>query len=237
MRKKLKGKCIAALAVSMILAESPVVSMASMAKPVDLFYNAGGGGSFSYMEPNSQTKTVDKSQKDTVNTPCEENNKVSMSHESKKTSEDQVQASNRMSDTERAALVQSLKADLENQIPRFRNMMYQTLEKQGITSITAGSDDFWRQIASGNFTVDAKTKAEAQAAIAEDGYWGVKQTSQRIFDMIKAIAGNDKNLADVFFEAFEKGYSDLIKLWGKTPDITKQTYNAVIEMFENWEWE
>lgn len=236
MRKKLKGKCIAALAVSMILAESPVVSMASMAKPVDLFYNAGGGGSFSYMEPNSQTKTVDKSQNDTVNTPCEENNKVSMSHESKKTSEDQVQASNRLYDNERAALVQSLKADYENQIPRLRKMMYQMLEKQGIQSMMAGDDDdAWRLIASGNFTVDAKTKAEAKADIAEDGYWGVKQTSQRIFDFMKALAGDDKNLADMFLGAFEKSYSDVINHFGKTPDITKQTYNAVIEMIENQE--
>lgn len=234
MRKKLKGKCIAALAVSMILAESPVVSMA---KPVDLFINAGGGDSFSYMGSNSQTNTVDKSQKDTVSTSCGKDT-VSISHESKKTSEDQVQASNRVSDTERAALIQSLKADCENQISRFRNMVYQMLEKQGIKSMMAGDDgdDMWRLIASGDFTVDAKTKAEAKAAIAEDGYWGVKQTSQRIFDMIKAMAGNDKDIADVFFEAFEKGYSDLIKNWGKaTPDITKQTYNAVVEMFENRE--
>lgn len=237
MRKNLKGKCIAALAVSMILAESPVVSMASMAKPVDLFYNVGGGGSFSYMEPNSQTKTVDKSQNDTVSTSCG-NDKVSISHESKKTSEDQAQVSDRMSGNERAALIQSLKADRENQVAWFREMVYQMLEKQGIKSMMAGDDgdDMWRLIASGDFTVDAKTKAEAKADIAEDGYWGVKQTSQRIFDMIKAMAGNDKDIADVFFEAFEKGYSDLIKNWGKaTPDITKQTYNAVVEMFENRE--
>lgn len=234
MRKNLKGKCIAALAVSMILAESPVVSMASMAKPVDLFYNVGGGGSFSYMEPNSQTKTVDKSQNDTVSTSCG-NDKVSISHESKKTSEDQAQVSDRMSGNERAALIQSLKADRENQVARFREMVYQMLTSQGITSMKAEDDDFWRQIASGNFTVDAKTKAEAQAAIAEDGYWGVKQTSQRIFDFIKALVGDDKDIADMLLGVWEKSYSDAIKYWDKTPDITKQTYNAVIEMIENWE--
>lgn len=40
-------------------------------------------------------------------------------------------------------------------------------------------------LASGNFTVDAATKAQAQADIAEDGYWGVSQTSQRLFDFGK----------------------------------------------------
>lgn len=232
MRKKLKGKCIAALAVSMILAESPVVSMAMS---IDSLYYGGGEGSCTYAKPNSQTNTADKSQKDTVSTSCG-NDTVSISHESKKTSEDQAQASDRISETDRAALIESLKADRENQVTRIKKLMSEMLVKQGITSMTAEGDDMWRQIASGNFKVDAQTKAEAQAAIAEDGYWGVKQTSQRIFDFIKALAGDDKDSADVFFEAFEKGYSDAVKHMGnKAPDITKQTYNAVIEMFENCE--
>ena len=98
-----------------------------------------------------------------------------------------TKVTNKMSDSERAALVESLKSDLDNQMSRFTNMMMQTFNKQGITGLTAGSDAFWRQIASGNFTVDAQTKAEAQQAISEDGYWGVKQTSQRIFDMAKDL--------------------------------------------------
>ena len=44
---------------------------------------------------------------------------------------------------------------------------------------------------SGNFTVDAATKAQAQKDIGEDGYWGVKQTSQRLFDFASALAGDD----------------------------------------------
>lgn len=232
MRKKLKGKCIAALAVSMILAESPVVSMAMS---IDSLYSAGVEGSKSYAKSNSQTKTVDKSQNDTVSTSCG-NDTVSISHESKKTSEDQAQASNRMSETDRAALIESLKGDRENQVAQIKKLTSEMLVKQGITSMTAEGDDMWRQIASGKYTVDAETKAKAQADIAEDGYWGVKQTSQRIFDFIKAFAGDDKDIADVFFEAFEKGYSDAVKrMYNKTPDITKQTYNAVIEMIENWE--
>ena len=114
-----------------------------------------------------------------------------------KANTDRVELSNdtkvtkKMSDAERAELVKSLKADLDNQTTRFTNMMMQMFQKQGITGLKAGSDSFWRQIASGNFTVDAKTKAEAQEAISEDGYWGVKQTSQRIFDFAKALAGDD----------------------------------------------
>ena len=53
----------------------------------------------------------------------------------------------KMSDSERASLVQSLKADLENQTTRFTNMMMQMFNKQGITGLQAGSDDFWKSIA------------------------------------------------------------------------------------------
>ncbi len=50
---------------------------------------------------------------------------------------------------------------------------------------TAEDNSIWRTLASVNFTVDAATKAQAQKDIGEDGYWGVKQTSQRLFDLWK----------------------------------------------------
>ena len=37
----------------------------------------------------------------------------------------------------------------------------------------------------------AAEKAQAQKDIDEDGYWGVKQTSQRLFDFASALAGDD----------------------------------------------
>ena len=38
----------------------------------------------------------------------------------------------------------------------------------------------WHTLASGSFTVDDATRAQAKKDISEDGYWGVKQTSQRL---------------------------------------------------------
>lgn len=141
----------------------------------------------------------------------------------------------KMSDSDRAALVESLKSDMDNQMSRFTNMMMQTFNKQGITGLTAGSDAFWRQIASGNFTVDAKTKAEAQEAISEDGYWGVKQTSQRIFDMAKAIAGDDTAMMKKMQDAVEKGFDQATAAWGKSlPSISHDTHSAVNAMFDDY---
>lgn len=141
----------------------------------------------------------------------------------------------KMSDSERAELVKSLKADMENQMTRFTNMMMQTFQKQGITGLTAGSDGFWRTIASGNFTVDAQTKADAQAAISEDGYWGVKQTSERIFNFAQALAGDDPAKMKEMQEAVEKGYKQATQAWGKSlPSISQDTMNAVNNLFSDY---
>ncbi len=146
-----------------------------------------------------------------------------------------AKVTNKMSDADRAALVESLKSDLNTQTTRFTNMMMQMFNKQGITGLQAGSDAFWRQIASGNYTVDAQTKAEAQQAISEDGYWGVKQTSQRIFDMAKAIAGDDTEMMKKMQNAIEKGFEQATAAWGKElPGICGETHTAINGMFDEY---
>lgn len=146
-----------------------------------------------------------------------------------------AKVTSKMSDADRAALVKSLQADLDTQTSRFTNMMMQMFNKQGITGLQAGSDAFWRQIASGNFTVDAQTKAEAQQAISEDGYWGVKQTSQRIFDMAKAIAGDDTEMMKKMQNAVEKGFEQATAAWGKElPGICGETHTAINGMFDDY---
>ena len=62
----------------------------------------------------------------------------------------------------------------------------------------------WSFLADGNFTVDEETQKQAQADIAEDGYWGVEQTSDRILDFAKALSGNDPEKADLLIDAFKK---------------------------------
>ena len=68
----------------------------------------------------------------------------------------------------------------------------------------AKADDMWSFLAGGNFTVSADVKAQAQADIAEDGYWGVNQTSDRILDFAKALSGNDKSKAQELADAFKR---------------------------------
>ena len=141
----------------------------------------------------------------------------------------------KMSESERASLVQSLKEDLSNQMSRFTNMMMQTFQKQGITANQAKGNDFWKMIASGNFTVDPQIKAEAQDAISENGYWGVSQTSQRIFDFACALAGDDVDKMKEMQAAVEKGFQQAGLAWGgELPSICGNTHTAVTKLFDDY---
>ena len=164
----------------------------------------------------------------TINNPVKDNSdRVEFSKETRVTTE--------MTEQDRAELIRSLKADQENQMNRFMNMMTGMFQKQGITGLTAGSDAFWQTIASGNFTVDAATKAEAQNAISEDGYWGVKQTSQRLFDFAKALAGDDVDKMREMQDAMYKGFEAAEKSWGKSlPGISYQTRDAADALFDEY---
>lgn len=131
------------------------------------------------------------------------------------------------------ATVEKLKADAEARNAQLKSLVEKMMTKQGQTIGTA--DDMWKFLASGKFTVDAATKAQAQKDIAEDGYWGVEQTSDRIIDFAKALTGGDPELIDKMQEAFEKGFGEATKSWGKKlPDISQRTYNAVMEKFQAW---
>ena len=131
------------------------------------------------------------------------------------------------------ALIQKLKADAEARTAQLRSIVEQMMTKQGVAIGTA--DDMWKFLAKGDFTVSADVKAQAEADIAEDGYWGVKQTSDRIVDFAKALSGGDPDKADEMIEAFKKGFEEATKAWGdELPEISQKTYDAVLEKMNAW---
>ena len=131
------------------------------------------------------------------------------------------------------ALVNKLKADAEERTSQLRSLVEKMITKQGVAIGTA--DSMWSFLAKGDFTVDEATRAQAQADIADDGYWGVDQTSDRILDFAKALSGNDPEKADLLLDAFKKGFKEATKSWGQDlPDISQRTYDAVVEKFNKW---
>ena len=135
--------------------------------------------------------------------------------------------------TQNSALIAKMKADSDSRISQLRGIVEQMMSKQG--AAIGKADDMWSFLAGGNFTVSADVKAQAQADIAEDGYRGVNQTSDRILDFAKALSGNDKSKAQELADAFKKGFDQATKAWGgKLPDISQQTYDKVLEKFDSW---
>ena len=143
---------------------------------------------------------------------------------------------NKNAGIDREALIAQMKADTEARMNQLTSIVQQMMTGQGKAfSLATGNDDIWKFLASGEYTVTEAAKLQAQEDISEDGYWGVEQTSDRIIDFAKALAGGDASKADELLDAFKKGYEEATGAWGKDlPDISKETYKAVEEKFEAW---
>ena len=139
------------------------------------------------------------------------------------------------SSTDRAAIVQQMKAAEEQQRNHLMAIVQKTLQGQVGAYGKATGDNFWKQLAGGNVKVDAATRAQAQKDISEDGYYGVKQTSQRLFDFAQALAGDDVDKMKEMQKAMEKGFKQATKTWGRElPSICKETMNAANKLFEDY---
>ena len=129
------------------------------------------------------------------------------------------------------ALINKLKADADARTSQLRSLVEQMMGKQADTY--GNANDIWSFLRSGNYTGDPATKAPAQADIAEDGYWGVNQTSDRIIQFATALTGGDPDKIESMREAFKKGYAQAEKTWGGSlPEISQKTYDAVMEKFD-----
>lgn len=129
-------------------------------------------------------------------------------------------------------LINKLKAESDARTSQLRSLVEQLMGKQAKTF--GDATDIWQFLKNGDYTVDPETKAQAQADIAEDGYWGVNQTSDRIISFATALTGGDPDKIEEMREAFKKGYEKAEKTWGgKLPEISQQTYDAVMKKFDD----
>lgn len=137
---------------------------------------------------------------------------------------------NKMSAEDRAALVQQLKQDEINR----RNQMVSLVQKMfnGQAGVSKLADLFSPENLK---SVSAKDIAQAKEDISEDGYWGVKQTSQRLFDFACALAGDDEGKMREMQKAMEKGFKQATGAWGKDlPGICGETKAAANKLFEDY---
>lgn len=135
----------------------------------------------------------------------------------------------------RDAIVSRLKADQQSRIASMQSLVEKVLNKQKGTFDLANSNnlaDTFRQVAGAASPDDI---AAAKASIAEDGYWGVEQTSDRLVSMAIALSGGDTEKADELKNAITKGFKQATAAWGeKLPQICQDTYDTTMKKMDDW---
>ena len=137
---------------------------------------------------------------------------------------------NKMSAEDRAAIVEQMKQDQVNRKQQLCDLVNQMLSKQADASNLASlfSPENLKN-------VSPEAIAQAKEDVSEDGYWGVKQTSQRLFDFASALAGDDVEKMKEMQKAMEKGFKQATKAWGEElPSICKDTIDAANKLFDEY---
>ncbi|MBM9537406.1 hypothetical protein [Desulfobulbus alkaliphilus] len=108
-----------------------------------------------------------------------------------------------------------------------QNLVANLLQEQGIhTKIAIGDKEI---------DIAALTPEKARELISDDGYFGVEQTSDRIFQFAVGTAGGDPSRIEAIKEGIDKGFAEAKKAFGDwLPDISYQTYDAVMEKLDAW---
>lgn len=129
--------------------------------------------------------------------------------------------------------INRLLAEAEKRSQSLRDLVQKMLLKQGQTFNEA--TDIYALLREGKLEVDPVTREQAQKDIADDGYWGVEQTSDRLVSFAKALTGGDSSKAEEMIEAVKKGFEEATKAWGgDLPEISKRTLDAAIKKIEAW---
>ncbi|AFL99861.1 MULTISPECIES: hypothetical protein [Desulfitobacterium] len=126
-----------------------------------------------------------------------------------------------------------LKAEVDRRTENLRSLVEQLLLKQGYKFNDA--TDIYQLLREGKVEVDPETAAKAREEISEDGYWGVKQTSERVFSFAIALTGGDPSKAQAMKDAVIEGYEQAKKIWGgELPEICQKTYEETLKKFDEW---
>ncbi|MCH5251513.1 MAG: hypothetical protein J1F22_00950 [Lachnospiraceae bacterium] len=167
-----------------------------------------------YTAPATQTKAAEVTEKDTA-----------------KDTGVVYEPSNKATDSkvkDYSSIVSSMKQELATKNQQLQNLVTKLLGKQA-DKYTNLADLFK------NINADPATVAQAQKDISDDGYWGVEQTSERLFSMAQALSGGDASKADEMIAAVKKGFDQATKAWGdKLPDICQKTVDAAVDKLTKW---
>jgi len=77
------------------------------------------------------------------------------------------------------------------------------------------------------------SQEEASALVAEDGIFGVQQTSERMANFVINGAGDNEEMLRAGREGMIQGFKDAEAVWGgELPEISQKTMDAALEMVD-----
>jgi hypothetical protein len=83
--------------------------------------------------------------------------------------------------------------------------------------------------------VDDATRIKAQQDISADGFWGVKQTSDRAIEFAKSLSGGDPSKISLLRNSIIEAYNAAETAWGgELPEISRQTQEATLKGLDDW---
>ncbi len=186
-----------------------------------------------YTTKKTSSKTEEKttSNKETKNTDTKNNaDKAAVYEKSENVKKD---SANQIYNKD--AVIAKLKADQESRLSSLQGLVEKLLNKQKGTLDLANATNLAETCRLAAEKADPETIKKAQEDIAEDGYWGVNKTSDRLVSMAIALSGGDTSKADKMMEAIQKGYDKATAAWVKgLPDICKQTLDATKKKMDDW---
>lgn len=108
-----------------------------------------------------------------------------------------------------------------------RGLVLNIFKEQGMDSVIATDDSM--------VDMTPLSQEEAQELIAEDGYFGVEKTSERIFQFAIGVAGGDPARIEAIRRGVENGFEQALEaLGGWLPDVTYDTYDEVMTKLDDW---
>ena len=144
---------------------------------------------------------------------------------------DQVNISYSSETTETYTASMSLEGTHNDGFDLLRGLVLNIFEKQGIDYKLKVDDS----AKTSEIDLSTITQTEAEELVADDGYFGVESTSERIFNFAVGIAGNDPSRLDAIKEGVQQGFNEALDAFGGwLPDISYETFDTVMNKLDEW---
>ena len=112
---------------------------------------------------------------------------------------------------------------------------YELLRKLVTNMLKEQSVDQVVTTGSANTDIGSISQVEAQELVADNGFFGVKQTSDRIVDFALSLAGGDVTRLGAIKEGVDKGFENALAAFGGSlPQISHDTFDTVMQKLDAW---